>query len=134
MTHTIRILLVLAITVALNAQQSQPAVVSDPASNRDFPPSLVPLTFPSHGVDVDGLLYLAGGAGPHGTVLLLHGLPGYEVNGDLAQSIRRAGWNVLLFHYRGTWGADVLTDCRDRGYGGGDPLPTRCNNHSKIPN
>jgi pimeloyl-ACP methyl ester carboxylesterase len=39
-----------------------------------------------------------------GTVLLLHGLPGYEINGDLAQSIRRAGWNVLLFHYRGTWG------------------------------
>jgi pimeloyl-ACP methyl ester carboxylesterase len=37
-------------------------------------------------------------------VLLLHGLPGYEPNGDLAQSIRRAGWNVLLFHYRGTWG------------------------------
>lgn len=26
------------------------------------------------------------------------------MNGDLAQSIRRAGWNVLLFHYRGTWG------------------------------
>src|SRR5664280_1576898 len=44
------------------------------------------------------------GAGPHGTVLLLHGLPGYESNVDLAQSIRRAGWNVLLFHYRGTWG------------------------------
>jgi predicted alpha/beta-fold hydrolase len=31
-------------------------------------------------------------------------LPGYESNVDLAQSIRRAGWNVLLFHYRGTWG------------------------------
>lgn len=38
------------------------------------------------------------------TVLLLQGLPGYESNVDLAQSIRRAGWNVLLFHYRGTWG------------------------------
>jgi pimeloyl-ACP methyl ester carboxylesterase len=37
-------------------------------------------------------------------VLLLHGLPGYEQNGDLAQSIRRAGWNVLLFNYRGSWG------------------------------
>jgi len=33
---------------------------------------------------------------------------GYRVtnkhNGDLARSILRAGWNVLLFHYRGTWG------------------------------
>ena len=27
------------------------------------------------------------------------------MSGDLAQSVRRAGWNVLLFHYRGTWGA-----------------------------
>jgi pimeloyl-ACP methyl ester carboxylesterase len=53
---------------------------------------------------MDATLYLAPGAGPHGTVLLLHGLPGYESNVDLAQSIRRAGWNVLLFHYRGTWG------------------------------
>jgi pimeloyl-ACP methyl ester carboxylesterase len=53
---------------------------------------------------MDATLYLAGGANPHSTVLLLHGLPGYEANGDLAQSIRRAGWNVLLFHYRGTWG------------------------------
>jgi pimeloyl-ACP methyl ester carboxylesterase len=53
---------------------------------------------------MDATFYLASGAGPHGSVLLLHGLPGYETNGDLAQSMRRAGWNVLLFHYRGTWG------------------------------
>ena len=53
---------------------------------------------------MDATFYLAAGAGPHGTVLLLHGLPGYEQNIDLAQSIRRAGWNVLIFHYRGTWG------------------------------
>jgi pimeloyl-ACP methyl ester carboxylesterase len=62
-------------------------------------------TVPSHGVDLDAWLYVASGAGPHGTVILPHGLPGYEMSGDLAQSIRRAGWNVLLFHYRGTWGA-----------------------------
>jgi len=61
-------------------------------------------TVPSHGVDLDAWLYLATGPGPHGTVILPHGLPGYEMSGDLAQSIRRAGWNVLLFHYRGTWG------------------------------
>jgi pimeloyl-ACP methyl ester carboxylesterase len=61
-------------------------------------------TVASHGVDLDAWLYVATGAGPHGTVILPHGLPGYEMSGDLAQSIRRAGWNVLLFHYRGTWG------------------------------
>jgi uncharacterized protein len=89
---------------ALSFAQPQ-SVIADPAHNREFPPTLVPLTFSSHGFELDGLLYTASGPGPHGTVLLLHGLPGYEVNGDLAQSIRRAGWNVLMFHYRGTWGA-----------------------------
>ena len=48
---------------------------------------------------------MASGRGSHGAVVLLHGLPGYELNGDLAQALRRAGWNVLLFHYRGMWGA-----------------------------
>jgi pimeloyl-ACP methyl ester carboxylesterase len=85
-------------------QQAPAAVIADPAVDKKFPPGIVGITVPSHGVEMDATLYLAGGAGPHGTVLLLHGLPGYEHNGDLAQSIRRAGWNVLLFHYRGTWG------------------------------
>jgi pimeloyl-ACP methyl ester carboxylesterase len=88
----------------LQAQTAPTAVISDPRVDKRFPPSLVGITVPSHGVDMDATLYLASGAGPHGTVLLLHGLPGYETSGDLAQSIRRAGWNVLLFHYRGTWG------------------------------
>ncbi len=34
----------------------------------------------------------------------MHGFPGYEQNLDLAQAIRRAGWNVLAVHYRGSWG------------------------------
>jgi pimeloyl-ACP methyl ester carboxylesterase len=81
------------------------AVVADRPQDKAFPAALAIVTFPSHGVELDGTLYLAAGRGPHGTVLLLHGLPGYEMNADLAQSIRRAGWNVLLFHYRGMWGA-----------------------------
>ena len=86
------------------AQQAPSAVVSDPPADSQFPPALVGLTVPGHGAERDGVFYLAGGGGPHGTVLLLHGLPGYEQNMDLAQSIRRAGWNVLVFHYRGSWG------------------------------
>jgi pimeloyl-ACP methyl ester carboxylesterase len=54
---------------------------------------------------MNALFYLAGGVGPHPTVVLLHGLPGNEQNLDLAQVIRRAGWNVLTLHYRGTWGS-----------------------------
>jgi pimeloyl-ACP methyl ester carboxylesterase len=54
---------------------------------------------------MNALFYLAGGPGPHPTVVLLHGFPGNEQNLDLAQSIRRAGWNVLTLHYRGSWGS-----------------------------
>ena len=88
----------------LRAQTAPVAVVTDTPVDTKFPPGLAGITVPSHGVDMDATMYLATGAGPHGTVLLLQGLPGYESNVDLAQSIRRAGWNVLLFHYRGTWG------------------------------
>ena len=88
----------------LIAQPTPSAVIADGPTDKKFPPGLVGITVPSHAVEMDATFYLAGGPNPHGTVLLLHGLPGYETNADLAQSIRRAGWNVLLFHYRGTWG------------------------------
>jgi uncharacterized protein len=88
----------------LPAQTAPAAVVADPSVDKQSPPGLATFTVPSHGVDLDAWLYVASGASPHGTVILAHGLPGYEMSGDLAQSIRRAGWNVLLFHYRGTWG------------------------------
>ena len=91
---------------ALRAQQTPIAVVADPAADKQAPPGLSMLTIRSHGVDMDAFFYLAAGTSLHGTVVLLHGLPGYEINGDLAQSIRRAGWNVLLFNYRGTWGTE----------------------------
>ena len=60
---------------------------------------------PSHGFNLNAVLYTARGAGPHPTILLLHGLPGNEQNLDAAQTIRRAGWNVLTLHYRGSWGS-----------------------------
>ena len=60
---------------------------------------------PSHGALLNALMYEAAGAGPHGTVVLLHGFPGNEKNLDLAQAIRRDGWNVLYFDYRGSWGS-----------------------------
>ncbi|NMM64190.1 alpha/beta fold hydrolase [Clostridium sp. P21] len=64
-----------------------------------------------------GSMYIAQGKGPHPTINLLHGFPGYEQNIDLAQVLRRIGYNVLIFHYRGSWGnegdysfTDVLED------------------------
>lgn len=52
-----------------------------------------------------GSMYIAQGKGPHPTINLLHGFPGYEQNIDLAQVLRRVGYNVLIFHYRGSWGS-----------------------------
>lgn len=88
----------------LEAQSTPSFITNDPQVDTKFPAAMVGITVASHGVDMDAVFYLAAGPGPHGTVLLLHGLPGYEMNTDMAQSIRRAGWNVLIFHYRGDWG------------------------------
>lgn len=84
------------------------AVIADPTPDPANPPRSAQVLIPSHGVGINGLFYLAGGEGPHPTLVLLHGLPGNEQNLDLAQAIRRAGWNVLTLHYRGSWGSPGL--------------------------
>jgi len=66
--------------------------------------SMETMQIPSHGSLMNALVYVAAGAGPHPAVILLHGFPGNERNLDLAQEIRRAGWDVLYFNYRGSWG------------------------------
>jgi pimeloyl-ACP methyl ester carboxylesterase len=68
------------------------------------PPSMKHPLVPSHGSNLLGVFYLAAGEQPHPTAILFHGFPGYEQNLDLAQTLRRAGWNVLAMHYRGSWG------------------------------
>ncbi len=50
--------------------------------------------------------YTAGGPGLHPTVMICHGIPGVERNLDLAQHLRRCGFNVMTFHYSGSWGSD----------------------------
>jgi pimeloyl-ACP methyl ester carboxylesterase len=89
--------------LTLNAQQPA-ALTTDPVHDAAAPASMVQIAVPSHGENLLGVLYLAAGAKPHPTVVLMHGFPGYEQNLDLAQAIRRAGWNVLAVHYRGSWG------------------------------
>lgn len=66
--------------------------------------SMESMQIPSHGSLMNALVYVAAGAGPHPVVILLHGFPGNERNLDLAQDMRRAGWDVLYFNYRGSWG------------------------------
>ena len=95
-----------ALLFAVSALAQAPAALTtDPAPDTANPPSMVSLAgVPSHGENLLGIFYLAAGAGPHPTLVLMHGFPGYEQNLDLAQAIRRAGWNVLAVHYRGSWG------------------------------
>jgi pimeloyl-ACP methyl ester carboxylesterase len=85
--------------------QTPPALFTDPPADKTHPASLQVVHIPSHGLLINGVLYEAAGAGLHPTVVLLHGFPGNEQNLDLAQAIRRAGWNVLTLHYRGSWGS-----------------------------
>lgn len=63
------------------------------------------LHIPSHGLLINGVLYSPSGGGAHPTIVLCHGLPGNEKNLDLAQALRRAGWNAVTFNYRGSWGS-----------------------------
>ena len=74
------------------------------AATDSMPASMKHPLVPSQGTNLLGVFYLAAGAGPHPTAILFHGFPGYEQNLDLAQTLRREGWNVLAMHYRGSWG------------------------------
>jgi pimeloyl-ACP methyl ester carboxylesterase len=82
-------------------------LVAQSAANKGVaatPASTQQMILPSHGNMLLGVFYLAAGAEPHPTAVILHGFPGFEQNLDLAQTLRAHGWNVLAMHYRGSWG------------------------------
>lgn len=81
------------------------ALHADPAVNLQPPPSMEEVSIWSHGARINGLMYIAGGSGPHPIAIFLHGYPGNERNLDLAQAVRRAGYDVVYFDYRGSWGS-----------------------------
>jgi uncharacterized protein len=87
------------------AQSVPAAIYTDPPADAVHPAAMVVLHIPTHGVLINGLVYSPPGAGPHPTLLICHGLPGNEKNLDLAQAVRRAGWNAVTFNYRGSWGS-----------------------------
>lgn len=98
--------LLLAMLIASTPALAVPAaLITDPPASAAYPADLMSLLIASHGANLNGRIYLAEGAGPHPTMLLLHGFPGVEQSTDIAQAVRRAGWNVVLFHYRGAWGS-----------------------------
>src|SRR6266850_2479545 len=94
---------------SLHAQKaacSPAAATADPSPVDTAYPSVTrAVLIPSGDVRLNGVLYMAQGRGVHPTVVFLHGFPGDEKNLDLAQAVRRAGFNSLVFYYRGAWGS-----------------------------
>jgi pimeloyl-ACP methyl ester carboxylesterase len=84
------------------------AVIADPPRDVQAPARMEVIHVPSGGVEINGVVLVAAGAGPHPAFVLFHGLPGNEKNLDLAQAVRRAGWTVVTVNYRGSWGSPGL--------------------------
>jgi pimeloyl-ACP methyl ester carboxylesterase len=95
----------LVVSTRVSAQAVPAAIFTDPPADKAHPAATAVLHIPSHGVLINGLVYSPAGAGPHPTLVICHGLPGNEKNLDLAQAVRRAGWNAVTFNYRGSWGS-----------------------------
>jgi uncharacterized protein len=106
---TMRLLVVTAsVAIAsssLAAQQIPRAIYTDPPRDSAHPARMEVLHIPSGGVKINGVAYLASGAGVHPTFVFFHGLPGNEKNLDIAQAVRRDGWNAITVNYRGSWGS-----------------------------
>lgn len=87
------------------AQSVPAAIFTDPPADATHPAKMTVLHIPSHGLLINGVIYQPAGAGLHPALVIFHGLPGNEKNLDLAQAVRRAGWNAVTFNYRGSWGS-----------------------------
>ncbi len=91
--------------VATSPAIAEPPEPAAPEFDLASPPGTIEVVFASRGERLNGFLYTVGGDEARPTVVLLHGYPGNEKNLDVAQDLRRAGFNVFFFHYRGAWGS-----------------------------
>ncbi|MGA1793721.1 MAG: alpha/beta hydrolase family protein [Thermoplasmatota archaeon] len=90
----------------LSGKGFDPVVEDPPEGDVEFPSGLDHLNIDSNGANMLGVMYRPSGEGPHPTAVILHGFPGHERNLDLAHVLTRAGWNTVVFHYRGAWGSE----------------------------
>jgi uncharacterized protein len=81
-------------------------MTEDPTPDLNHSAQTNRVRFSSHGYALNGVYFLAQGEALKPTIVLLHGIPGTDRNFDLAHVYRRAGLNVLVFHYRGAWGSE----------------------------
>jgi uncharacterized protein len=95
---------IVALLAAILLLPAMAAALPDPATEPAAFDAEVTIGDP--GEALRGTLFVAAGAGPHPTIVLLHGFPGSPRWASLGSVLQRAGFNVLFFHYRGTWGSD----------------------------
>jgi dipeptidyl aminopeptidase/acylaminoacyl peptidase len=95
----------LALSIQLFTPTATFAAAHDPLPSLKPPASMQEVVVMSGGERLNGLVYLAAGPGPHPVVVFLHGYPGNEKNLDLAQAVRREGYDAVYFDYRGVWGS-----------------------------
>jgi len=74
-----------------------------------IPPDISSVHIKSQGKTLFGRLFSPALEHEHSkapSVFMLHGIPGTEQNFDVAYALRDAGFNCLLWHYRGCWGSE----------------------------
>ena len=105
-TRLLAFCLAMAASFPCLAQPAVPAaVIADPPSDPQHIPRMIVSPMPTGGIRIPAMFYTAADSGRHPTVVMFTGMPGAEMNSDLVYAIRRAGWNVVAFHYRGSWGS-----------------------------
>ena len=104
----ILILVIIFYVISCSSSPVDPEQLSF-AFDAEFRAEMIPVSFKSHGDELKGYFTHGIGKGPRPTVILLHGFPGgnSDVLG-LAEVIPQAGWNVLVFNYRGLYASEGL--------------------------
>lgn len=87
---------------AAGTHQYDPVAEDDVIVNKAFPPKTQEVAFDSSGISLYGQVYSAQGKGQHPTVLYARGFPDSTGSNDIARVLRRTGYNVMFFNYRGT--------------------------------
>jgi len=100
------VLIICFFLVNLSAASAQSINLDkDLISDTEFPAVNKELLINIKGDTVTAYAMIANGKEEKATVILAHGFPGYDNNFDVAQALRRNGFNVVHFRYRGSWGS-----------------------------
>ena len=86
-------------------EKYNPVLQDQVKRDSEYPATMLSFIHTSGNEKLIGTVFIAQGKDPKPLVILLPGFPGNEVNFDIAHAVRRAGWNVLVFNYRGSWGS-----------------------------